>query len=303
MKFYFVICLFLLLFYKLKIYNKERFKLYFAGKEGKNIVSREKCINSCLNKHSRKYCGNFLPDTYRINNKDDMIQLNNNFNNEDWFIAKETWSEQRRGLKLIQKKNINNKTVKGYDEIQKLVLNSFKINNRVFHIRIYIIVDCHKGIYFFNDGIMIYCKEKFDKNNICRENIITASLKSGYQNKSFCDKHKLPKTLTEFYLYLKKNNMSSELLKNNIVKSLKKYFSLFKFCKKDPPENFKTKHLFGPDIIIQENLDCKILEVNTAPDLFFRNKNLELEYQRVIKKELHYSYLKSDYSNNFIKLY
>ena len=187
-------------------------------------------------------------------------------------------------------RNLKNVEIHGYEIRKDLIVRAKQYCKKSKFKR----VDITKRLKF---------KEKFDKNNICRENIITASLKSGYQNKSFCDKHKLPKTLTEFYLYLKKNNMSSELLKNNIVKSLKKYFSLFKFCKKDPPKNFKTKHLFGPDIIIQENLDCKILEVNTAPDLFLRYKNLELEYQREIKKELHHSYRKSDYSNNFIKLH
>lgn len=305
MKFYIVICLFFILFYKLYLLKKtkEKFLLYFYKDHGNKIVDRNKCINNCLNNNSRKYCGSFLPDTYRINNKDDMIQLNNNYSSEDWFIAKETWGQQRRGLKLIQKKNINHKSLKGYDEIQKLVLNSLKINNRVFHIRIYVIVDCNRGIYFFKDGIMIYCKKEFDKNNICRDNIITASGKSGYQNKSFCDKNRLPKTLTEFYLYLLSKNRSYKLLENNIIKNLKKYFSLFKFCKKDPPKNFKTKHLYGPDIIVEENLDCKILEVNQVPDMLIKTKNQEIAYKVKLKKKLYHSYLESNYSKNFIKLY
>ncbi len=291
----------LVIYYILKITKiNESFLLYFAGTKGGNVVSRDKCINNCINNYSRIYCNTFLPDTFRLNNKKDMDILNKNYNNNDWFIAKKTWGQQRNGLRLIQKKNINNESLKNYDEIQKLILNSLKINNRVFHIRIFVIIDCRKGNYIFNNGIIQYCKEKFDKNNIVRENVITVP-KGKYTYKTFYDKLNLPKTLIELYKYLDKNNKSSKLLKANIKKSIEKYFKLYKLCIKNPPKNYKTKHIFGPDVIIQENLNCLILEVNQGPDLKTKIKNKELLWDANIKKILLKDYRNSDYSRNFIK--
>lgn len=262
------------------------------------LINRKVDIDQCLLQHSRKYCKTIFPDTYRISNSyNELEQLKKKYNNTDYFILKTIWGEQRRGLQVLNYSNINKNNIKQYDQIQHII-PSLKINNRIFHIRLYLIIDHKLGNYLYNNGIIIYSKE--NNNKIDNDNIITASLKSGYQNLDFYNTYNLPKTLNELFNSLDSN--ISTLLKNNMITLFKKYLKL-----KDLNNNkifmneSSYKHIFGPDIIIDSNYQCYILEVNQYPDLGLRY-NKQLLWQTKLKSHLLQNYRTNNYSNHFTKL-
>lgn len=276
--------------------------LYDDYKEIENIsnklINRKVDIDQCLLKNTRQYCKTIFPDTYRIyKSLNELDQLKKNYNKDDYFILKTIWGQERRGLKVVNYSNLNQNTINNYEQIQKII-PSLKINNRIFHIRLYLIIDKQLGNYLYNNGIVIYSKK--NNNKIDNDNIITASLKTGYQNLDFYNKNNLPKTLIELYSSL--DNNTSQLLKNNITTLFKKYLKL-----KDLNNNkiimneTYYKHIFGPDLIIDSNYNCYILEVNQNPDLGLRN-NKQLVWQTKIKSHLLKNYKKNNYSKDFTKL-
>ena len=230
-----------------------------------------------------------------------MNNLRSKYKPGDWFIQKKIWGTFRNGLDICKyEDNLENHN---YDQIQKLETDTLKINNRVFHIRIYLIIDCDKGNYLYNEGIIIYCTEPFDKKNIKKDNIITNIKNNRYvyepNNLSFMGRYKLPKTLTELYIYLKKHNLSSNKLKKNLIELFKKYVDLKEFCKEIPIEEcpscslgyesvyknkkFKNRHLYGADVIVRENLKPIILEVNQKPGMNYMYDQ-ERSWQNPIKE-------------------
>lgn len=259
-----------------------------------NLINRKIDIDQCMKKYQRAKCTKIFPDTYRIykdksfNEYDDLLKK---YNKNDWVVMKTIWGEQRKGLEINKIKDISTKKLKYYDQIQHLILNSLKIKNRVFHLRLYLVVDCNNGVYLYKDGLVIYSKEKFS-DNIKKDTVITASLKSGYQNVSFYQKNKLPKSLLELNYYLDKTNLSSKKLTNNLINTFEQYCRLKNLC----DNKNKTKrhiHIFGPDVLIDKDLNCIILEVNQGPALATPKKYTDSKY-----KELHWQY---KLKNNLIK--
>lgn len=261
-------------------------------KNKNKVVNRNIDIKDC-----RKFnnCNKIFPDTYFIKNKNEMQQLKTKYNKSNWFILKKIWGEQRNGLKL--KKYTDNVEDYNYDQVQQLI-DSLKINNRIFHIRMYLIIDCDKGIYLYKNGLLIFCKQQFNINNVNNNNIITGNLHSGVQNSSFYIKNNLPKDLFEFYRYLDNNGMSSNLFMIKLIELFKNYIKTKTFCNKiDGKLCKKIKHIYGPDIIVTKYGIPIILEVNQSPDLNSRRTG-EIQWQSKIKKELLSHYLENDYSSN-----
>ena len=301
-----------------------RFKKYesfsFLRTNPNKLINRKKDINGCLQKLGRRQCQLIFPNTYNVSNNPQKLlseirKIKKKYQENDYFILKHIWGEQRRGLKIINYKQLKPEVLSKYDQIQKVILSDL-INGFVFHVRMYLIVDCRYGNFLFYNGIVIYAKKKF--NNIYnKDTIITASLKSGNQNLKVYQENKLPKNLPELFKYYESIGKSTKILQHNIKVVFKNYCRLKKFCKNKIPVNYhqkvnykqnflntnlpKQKWLFGPDLLIDKDLNCYIIEVNQGPDLGLRKKE-QLIWQTEIKRKLLTLYRSDLYNHHFINL-
>jgi hypothetical protein len=253
------------------------------------LANREVDILQC---RESALCEELFPKTY-FNTPNEISTLRVSHDQNAWFILKKIWGEQRRGLQICQLHDFfaeRNKGARGKyddcDQIQELITDSLLIHQRVFHIRMYFIVDCDKGIFLYNNGLAIYCEDPFDINDIKPSNIITGSVKSGCQNQTFLKERGLPKTVHEFYAYLERVGVSSTLMQQRLVDLFKRYAKMKSFCESKPKQgNCKRyKHIFGPDILIRSDLRPVILEVNQWPLLATSTKNPEIEWQNPMKR-------------------
>lgn len=301
-----------------------RFKKYesfsFLRTNPNILINRKKDINGCLQKLGRRQCQLIFPNTYNISNNPQKLlseirNIKKKYQENDYFILKHIWGEQRIGLKIINYKQLKPEVLSKYDQIQKVILSDL-INGFVFHVRMYLIVDCRYGNFLFDNGIVIYAKKKFN-NNYNKDTIITASLKSGNQNLKVYQENKLPKDLPELFRYYESIGKSSKILQSNIKNVFKKYCQLKNFCKSKIPLNYqqrvnykqnflktnlpKQKWLFGPDLLIDKDLNCYIIEVNQGPDLGLRKKE-QLIWQTEIKRKLLTLYRSDLYNHHFINL-
>ena len=312
-----------------------RFKKYesfsFLRNSPNELVNREKDINGCFQKIGRQQCQLIFPDTYNISKNlqkisSEIKNIKKKYQENDYFILKHIWGEQRRGLKVINYKQLKPKVLSKYDQIQKVILSDL-INGFVFHVRMYLIVDCRYGNFLFDNGIVIYAKKKFN-NNYNKDTIITASLKSGNQNLKVYQENKLPKDLPELFKYYESIGKSTKILQHNIKVVFKNYCRLKNFCKNKITLNYheklnceqdflesnvpkvknkqnyynqKQKWLFGPDLLIDKDLNCYIIEVNQFPALTLSKKE-QLIWQTEIKRKLLTLYLSDLYNHHFINL-
>lgn len=253
------------------------------------LANREVDITQC---RDSSVCDGMFPKTY-FNNERELSQMRSAHDHNSWFILKKIWGEQRRGLQIAKLQDIIEESQKGEngkyadsDQIQELITDSLLINQRVFHIRMYFIVDCDRGIFLYNNGLLIYCIEPFDRHNIRPANIITGSVKSGCQNEGFLKDKGLPKTVHEFYRYLEQNGVSGQQMEKRLVSLFTKYAKMKRFCesKTKHANCARHKHIFGPDILIRSDLQPIILEVNQWPLLAASSKNKEIEWQNPMKR-------------------
>ncbi len=253
------------------------------------LANRDIDIRQC---RESGLCSELFPKTY-FNTPSEISSLRVSHDQNAWFILKKIWGEQRRGLQLCQLNDFFTERHKGargkyddYDQIQELITDSLLISQRVFHIRMYFIVDCDKGVLLYNNGLVIYCQDPFDINDIKPSNIITGSVKSGCQNQTFLNERGLPKTLHEFYAYLERHGVSSKLMEQRLINLFKQYAKMKSFCESKPKQgNCKRhKHIFGPDILIRSDLRPVILEVNQWPLLATSKKIKEVEWQNPMKR-------------------
>jgi len=292
----------------------------FLSSYPNDLINRHKDISDCHSKIGREQCKFVFPDTYKISKNKQILstQIQNikkRYQNGDYFILKHIWGQQRNGLEVINYHQLRPEFLSKYDQIQKIILSDL-INGFVFHVRMYLITDCRYGNFLFDNGIVIYAKKKFN-NKYNKDTIITASLKSGNQDLKVYQENKLPKDLYELFKYYESIGKSSKLLQHNIKRVFKKYCQLKDFCQTKAPKDyhqkknieqdflnsryFKEKWIFGPDLLIDKDLNCYIIEVNQGPDLRLRKEG-QLMWQTEIKKKLLTFFSKDVYNHHFINL-
>jgi hypothetical protein len=147
--------------------------------------------------------------------------------------------QQRKGLEIINYKQLTPQFLCKHEQIQKVILSDL-IKGFAFHVRIYLIVDCRYGNFLFDNGIVIYANKKFN-NNFNKDTIITAPLKSGNQNLQVYQKNNLPKELYELFNYYMSIGKSTKLLQHNIKNVFKKYCKLKDFCQSKALKDYNQK--------------------------------------------------------------
>jgi hypothetical protein len=171
-----------------------------------------------------------------------------------------------KNTKYIQENAVRD----GYVVCQELLQDPMLVNGRKCNMRFYLLVVTNGmdiQFYYYNNGFMYYTPKLFKKNSIDKDVNIT----TGYIDRKVYDEN--PLTHKDLYSYMKSTGDAVKLEKNIL-----EFFKSFRhvYAKKVLNENRGTNNMrfnvFGVDIAPDEILNVKIMEVNKAPDLSYKDE-------------------------------
>lgn len=231
------------------------------------IVAKDNIWKLLVKKYGRLRSKDLMPDTYIVKNTEDRQLFYRNFKPNKIYILKQNIQRQR-GLKLLNNlDDINKETglFTKYRVIQELLQDPFILNRRKINLRIYLLIICEKNeisAYIHEGGFMYYTPKYFKKNTLSRECNIT----SGYVPRIVYQQN--PLTLVDFKNWLNKNGYNSKILFNNMESMFRIIMDAISdsLCKNILNNNVKFQ-LFGADVAPDENLKCKLMEINKGPDM------------------------------------
>ena len=249
-----------------------------------NELTRKDLLYKNLSKLKELFPGtkfDFLPESYILPNEYTFLKDKMDKNPNQLWIIKPVASSQGRGIFLT--KNIS-EIPNNYSMIaSRYISNPFLINRKKFDLRIYAFVTSIKPlrIYRFNEGLTRFSANNYnsDKNDRCAHltNYAVNKNNKNYiqNNQPFeIDYNSSKWTLTSLRQYLEEHNIDSNLLfdkiddiiiktliscENNLVSAISKYCAFQENC----------FELYGFDILIDDNLNCWLMEVNLSPNLHF----------------------------------
>jgi len=267
-------------------YGKINTKYIFGLNGCDSIVSKNEIWNSLVKCYGRKYASTLMPESYILDDKNEMEIFRKNFNpskNEIYIMKKNV--QRKEGLKLTRDYfEIIEGFIDEYRVVQKYISDLYLINQRKVNLRIYLLIVIKDYVIYFylcKNGKCIYTNKKYNDNDLDFEtNITSYNLDmSVYKNN--------PRNFDELRKYI--NNESEgasanqnkhyhqqdgaklfnniELLMKEIEACLSKNFYQSKNI-----EGTITFQLFGADVIVDKNLHPYLLEFNKGPDMSPRDE-------------------------------
>ena len=249
-----------------------------------NELTRKDLLYKNLSKLKELFPGtkfDFLPESYILPNENTFLKDKMDKNPNQFWIVKPVASSQGRGIFLTQSINdipSNHQTI-----VSRYIINPFLINNKKFDLRIYAFVTSivPLRIYRFKEGLTRFSANNYnlDVNDRCAHltnYAVNKNNKNYVQNESpfDVDYNSSKWTLTSLQQYLEEHNINSELIfskiddiiiktfissENNLINAISKYCAYQENC----------FELYGFDILLDENLNCWLMEVNLSPNLHF----------------------------------
>ena len=249
-----------------------------------NELTRKDLLYKNLSKLKELFPGtkfDFLPESYILPNEYTFLKDKMDKNPNQFWIVKPVASSQGRGIFLTQSINdipSNHQTI-----VSRYIINPFLINNKKFDLRIYAFVTSivPLRIYRFKEGLTRFSANNYnlDVNDRCAHltnYAVNKNNKNYVQNESpfDVDYNSSKWTLTSLQQYLEEHNINSELVfskiddiiiktfissENNLINAISKYCAYQENC----------FELYGFDILLDENLNCWLMEVNLSPNLHF----------------------------------
>ena len=249
-----------------------------------NELTRKDLLYKNLSKLKELFPGtkfDFLPESYILPNEFTFLKDRMDKNPNQFWIVKPVASSQGRGIFLT--KNINDIPSNHQTIASRYITNPFLINKKKFDLRIYAFVTSiiPLRIYRFKEGLTRFSANKYslDINDRCAHltnYAVNKNNKNYIQNESpFEINYNSSKwTLTSLKHYLEEHNINSDLIfskiddiiiktfiscENNLVNAISKYCAYQENC----------FELYGFDILLDEHLNCWLMEVNLSPNLHF----------------------------------
>lgn len=230
-----------------------------------------------------KDCVSCLPETYILDNAEDMSLLKRLYNENNVYICKKNIQRQQGVLitkeldDIIsvsclseldpnkQKQRLCNDYVVCQQMLQDpLLINGYKINMRVYLLVVVSQMSC--DWYAYTDGFIYYAPKRFVPNSTDADVVIT----TGYVDRSMYDRN--PLTFQDLKVQLGMNDF--DVLFQNILCLLRmvkvRYCDVFTAANKDVP-GIKFS-LFGCDIAPSADLGVKLMEVNKGPDITYKDE-------------------------------
>ncbi len=268
----------------LKLYNK-----YIYAICGSDLMASKSNLARFF-KNDKTYIAN----TYVLGNDHFYLDENNIY-----FLKKNV---QRQEGNLITKDvdYIKNKAYEdGYVVCQELLQDCYLVNGRKINMRIYLLLMCNDNkinFYIYNNGFMYYTPNKFKANSLERDDNIT----TGYIDRKVYEEN--PLTIHDFYDFLGFDK--SNLLKSNMVDMFKKFKELYSETLLNLNKDIIQYrfNVFGVDVAPDGKLNTKIMEVNKAPDLSYKDKRDANVKLNMVKDMLNLVGIRNGNKSNFIEI-
>jgi hypothetical protein len=247
------------------------------------IVSKNKIWESLLKCFGRNHASTLMPESYILNDYNEMEVFRKNFNpnGSEIYILKKN-IQRKEGLKLTKDYfEIINAHNNQYRVAQKYIRDLYLVNGRKVNLRIYLLIlikDNKINFYLCKKGKCIYTNKKYNDNDLDFESNITSYNldMSVYENS--------PRHFNELRTYIDENNSSKSRTKNgeylfNKIDLLIREVSLCIYKNLYQSKNIEGSisfQLFGADVIFTKDLHPYLLEMNKGPDMSPRDKIDEL---------------------------
>ena len=203
----------------------------------------------------------YIPATYVLG-EDDVSRLPDSI-----YFLKKNVQRQEGNLITRDVQYVRDKAYKdGYVVCQELLSDPFLVNKRKINMRVYLLITCFKSdlrMYIYDNGFMYYTPKFYEPDSTDKDVNVT----TGYIDRKVYEEN--PLTHRDFYQWL--GPEKSSRLRRNILE----LFADFKSKYKDKLSSLNSDgrfNIFGTDIAPDKNLNVKIMEVNKAPDLSFKDK-------------------------------
>lgn len=230
------------------------------------FISKKNIWLHILTKYGREKAKTLMPETYILNNKDDLEILLRDYKPNNKFILKNKL-QAKMGLKITDKlSEVLSGDKDGFIIAQKYISNIYTINRRKLNLRVYLLVVCKNGkkdYYIYNNGICIYANNDYDIKSNDREAHITSFNLDGSIYKVN------PLSIDDLYSYFDKNNKDSKLIFKKILNKIRLIMDAvsFNICNFKNVDKSTSFELFGGDVIFDNNLEPYVLEFNKGPDM------------------------------------
>jgi hypothetical protein len=289
----------------IQIKDKYKNKYIFGVNGCDTIVSKNKIWESLVNCYGRKIASTLMPESYVLEDLNEMEIFRKNFNPaiNDIYILKKNL-QRKEGLKLTKDYfEIINAKSENYKVVQKYITDLYLINGRKVNLRIYLLIiikDNIKYFYLSKIGKCIYTNKKYNDNNLDFESNITSyNLDMSVYNEN-------PRNFDALIEYINNDNNDGKKLFDNIEILMKKVslcLSRNLYQSKNIKESI-TFQLFGIDVIFDKKLHPYLLEMNKGPDMTPRDDIDKLMKNNVQKDMLKtIGILNNDHNNSFYLIY
>jgi len=252
-------------------------KKYIFGINGcDTIVSKNKIWESLANCYGRKEASRLMPESYVLNDIEELQIFMQDFNIKDdnIYILKKN-IQRKEGLKLTRDYDeILNGWKDDYRVAQKYITNLFLINGYKVNLRIYLLIvikDNKITFYLSNKGKCIYTNKKYNDNDLDFESNITSyNLDMSIYNKN-------PRDFIQLRKYIDNNILDIPNAGNYFFKKIDSLMTKISKCLANnlyQSKNIKgsvTFQLFGCDVIFTDDLHPYLLEMNKGPDMIPRD--------------------------------
>ena len=285
--------------------NKDQ-KFVFGLNGCDSIVSKNRIWESLVSCYGRKYARTIMPESYVLNDPNDMKTFEKDFNpsKNDIYILKKN-VQRKEGLKLTRDYNdIINGNNDNYKVVQKYITNLYLINQRKVNLRVYILIVIKEGVIYFylcRIGKCIYTNKKYNDNDLDFESNITS------YNLDMSVYESSPRHFVELKEYIDNNGGDGNLLFNNIEDLMKSVSECLSnnIYQSSNIEGTISFQLFGADVIFDEDLHPYLLEFNKGPDMSPRD--MEDEYmKRLVQTDMLRTVgilQNNDFENKFLMIY
>lgn len=259
--------------------NTNKYLTIYGAKE---LDRKNKMWYHLKQKFGREKASKLIPECFDMDNEEEMIE------DGQYYIMKGE-VENAKGILVTNEKSRMKQEWSSssigypFSIVQKVIKNPLLIKDRVFKLRLYLLITCHKGIvkaYVHDQGGVFYAKKKFNPEKITYDNIVANSYWMKMLPQKFIKEFMkdLPENLDEFQQYMAHQNINVKDMYDQIDEKLRHIISAVDLCQKKPEK--KMINMYGIDMIFDETYEPWFIEMNAKPSLrFFNNQGLELKKQ------------------------
>ena len=297
--------------------NKNKQRYIYIIDNADQLAGKDMCWQNMVELYGIDIASKYIPMTYVLYDKKDMIRFKNDYDKNTLYILKKNIQRQL-GLKITNDYDeIINASKENYVVVQYLLQDPYIIFKRKTNMRFYTLIVCNKGeiaCYVFDNGFMYYTAEHFIKNSPNPKHHITTgyidrkvyeySPLTHYDLKEYLDNHSNRELLDSEKKVLNSGEKISNYVFHNIYKTLAivstSQFS--KICNNKNLDDDITFQLFGYDIAIDDQLNVKVIEINKGPDVSQKDAKDGLIKYNMMNDMLAVLKIIDKPSHNYIKL-